>query len=57
MQLKNKEDGEIYWVITEDDKHEGFMIYAKCASSYSRNDFCMHYRSLAEFNEDWQDVD
>lgn len=55
MELRNKDDGVIYHVRTEDDHHEGFMIFATTTSSLGE-DFCMHYRSLKEFNEEWEDL-
>lgn len=57
MQLKNKQDNETYMVSTESDAHGGFMIFAKKSTSYSdTSSFCMHYRSLAEFNDEWEDA-
>lgn len=53
MQLKNKQDGNIYWVRTETDIYEGFMLHA----SGSGEAFFMHYRSLKGFMEEWEDLD
>lgn len=55
MELRNRSNGGIYEVSTETDGG-GFMIYAK-ARNITLDSFCMHYRSLEEFNNDWEDVD
>lgn len=57
MQLKNKEDGEVYKVTTEADGHSGFMIFAESGNRFARDSFCMHYQSLKEFTDEWEDVD
>lgn len=58
MHLKNKENGKLYLVRTEDDRHGGFMIFAtEVANKLPFDSFCMHYRTLAEFCRDWDDID
>lgn len=56
MQLKNRQNGNIYWIRTETDNYEGFMIHASGARGVD-DTFCMHYRSLADFLEEWEDPD
>lgn len=56
MRLRHKLDGTIYNVRTESDYHDGFFIFAYNQDP-STPDFCMHYRSLQEFTDDWEDVD
>lgn len=63
MKLRNKIDGHIYYVSTYSDEYDGFVIFARAELSYvtldgtvGGKDFCMHYRSLAEFNDEWEDV-
>lgn len=55
MRLKNKTDNAIYNVSTETDNFSGFMIMAR-ALSEENDDFVMHYRSLEEFTEEWEDA-
>lgn len=54
MQLRNRNNGGIYDVRTEMDDGK-FVIYAK-SQSLNLDSFCMHYHSLAEFNDEWEDV-
>ncbi len=56
MELRNKKDGKKYWVSTENDEHFGFMIFARAGGGQATN-FCMHYRSLKDFYEEWEDTD
>lgn len=56
MQLKNKQTGNVYLVRTETDGYEGFMVHASRADGVD-DAFCMHYRSLASFYDEWEDVD
>lgn len=58
MKLKNKRDGKKYLVSTEEDGHRGFVIFASLEGhpEIYDGDFCMHYRSLAEFLDDWEDA-
>lgn len=56
MHLKNKHDGGTYLVRTENDNHDGFMVFAKCISNLDEPDFCMRYRSLDDFNDEWEDA-
>lgn len=55
MKLKNKTNGEVYLVSTETDGRT-FMIFAK-PFNHDLAVYCMHYRTLAEFCEEWEDVD
>lgn len=58
MELKNKKDGKLYHVRTEDDQHGGFMVFAsEIGTSFFDRDFCMHYRTLAELCEEWEDIE
>lgn len=54
MDLRNKEDGAVYQVITEEDSGS-FCIYA--VSRQSDIKFIMHYDSIRKFLDDWEDVD
>lgn len=56
MQLRNKEDGKIYNIQTDDDIHGWFAIFAYNEDPDSP-DFLLHYSSLAAFLDDWEDVD
>ncbi len=59
MRLVNKKDRAIYDVSTADDGHGGFMIFAEVVywdNSRLSHDHYMHYRTLAEFNNDWEDI-
>lgn len=56
MRLRNKTDNAIYNVSTETDNFKGFMIFAEAELSEENDDFVMHYRSLEEFNEEWEDA-
>lgn len=55
MKLRNRRNGLIYYVQTEDDSHGGFCIFARSIPDRKRDSFVMHYRTLAEFNEEWED--
>lgn len=54
MELRNRSDGDIYIVSTETDDG-GFMILARSIDN-KHPAFFMHYRTLNEFTEDWEDV-
>ncbi len=56
MELRYK-DGVRYMVATESDGHAGFMIFAVPMDEAMGAEFCMHYRSLAELNAEWEDID
>lgn len=59
MRLRNKTDNAIYNVSTETDNFKGFMIFAEAetlAGHVGGDDFVMHYRSLEEFTEEWEDA-
>lgn len=66
MDLRNKHDKLPYIVMTECDEHEGFLITAvPWQPNTDSNDlnnalkeaktFCMHYRTLQEFCDEWED--
>lgn len=57
MRLRNKTDDLCYIVTTEDDGYGGFMIKATPIATDlpGVSSFCMHYRSLVEFCEEWED--
>ncbi len=61
MKLKNKNDGRIYRVLTESDCHGLFRIFAtpldEVVESVDEAQFVMHYRTLADFCKDWEDVE
>lgn len=58
MILRNKEDKQIYLIKTEDDRHGEFRIYAVPKNCVMLNkSFVMHYRTLKEFTDEWEDVD
>lgn len=59
MELYNKQDGQRYAVSTEEDGRGGFMIVARPTNPRKPDihTFCMHYRSVAEFCEEWEDTD
>lgn len=54
MELRNKEDGEIYHVETQDDDGRFRVFAVRFPDNYS---FVMHYRSIEEFLNDWEDLD
>lgn len=57
MELRNKKDGNVYDVNTEADL-ESFYILARAHDQRIKNaNFFMHYRSLQEFTDDWEDID
>lgn len=56
MQLKNKKDGRVYHVRTEEDGSSGFMIFA-LSGDMDTTDFCMHYCSLKDFNDEWEEIE
>lgn len=55
MQLRNREDHQLYIVTTESDVRGGFLIYAVGMEDPDKS-HVMHYGSLAEFCSDWEDV-
>lgn len=58
MELRNRQNKCIYIVSTVDDENEGFYIFAEVFKGITKDKtFFMHYRSLAEFCDDWEDVD
>lgn len=58
MKLKNKKDGRIYKVTTEDDRHRTFRIFAIPVDALDFDEqFVMHYRTLADFCKDWEDAE
>lgn len=58
MDLRYKENHLIYHVSTVDDEVDGFYIFAEVIEGHTKDvTFFMHYRSLAEFCNDWEDVD
>lgn len=58
MDLRNKKDKQIYTVRTEDDRHGDFRIYATPRNlAQLDKSFVMHYKTLAEFCGDWEDID
>lgn len=54
MELRNKENGRIYHVVTEDGDG-GFIIFASDRDGMDR--FQMSYGTLAGFLDEWEDVD
>lgn len=56
MKLRNKKDHAIYNVRTEADGRDGFFIFAFNESA-DNVDFCMHYLTLKEFTDEWEDID
>lgn len=56
MRLRNKNNGRIYKVRTETDNFGGFMIYAVDSNFNDNQNFVMHYRTLEEFCNEWEDA-
>lgn len=54
MDLMNRNNHAIFHVTTVEDDN-GFCIYAQ-PRNHNISSFCMHYRSLEEFNEEWDDI-
>lgn len=58
MILLNRRDRTEYLVSTEDDGQGGFMIMATpLAPEPDAHRFVMHYDTLRELCEDWEDID
>ncbi len=54
MELINRNNHAIYHVSTVEDDG-GFYIYAQ-PNNHNVSSFYMHYHSLEEFCEDWDDI-
>lgn len=55
MLLKNKGDGLVYRVSSEDTLN-CIRIFAMPCHSAEGKPFIMHYKSLEEINNEWEDV-
>lgn len=60
MYLKNKNDGKVYVVSTEDESTQNggcasFAVFAVPVGAGEQ--FVMRYSSLAEFTDEWEDAD
>ena len=55
MFARNRDNNLNYHIRSENDG-DLFCIYAVCLEDDSKN-FVMHYRSIADFYEDWDDLD
>lgn len=56
MLLKNKEDGFIYRVSSENAPNYIGIFAVPCDPSQAKP-FVMHYKSLEELNNEWEDTD
>lgn len=56
MQLRYRSNDKEYIVATEDGQDAGFRIWASPLDP-DEDDFVMHYNSIAEFCDDWEDIE
>lgn len=55
MLLRNKQNGQNYRVRSEN--YEGGIYIFAAAEQTGAKDFVMHYHTLEELNNDWEDAD